>query len=247
MFDDDSSERILPPTERRRREAKERGEIARSPELTAAAILLTSGFVLQYVGAQSANSLANLMRTTVSNAASSLNSTAVDHWTGLLVRGLIEILAPVLLVAFLVGLVSNLIQTGWVWTPALAVPRFRGGSGRWYERGIHAVGRVFLLAMLAWVTWRFLLAREWQLRSLAMGQPTSMLVEPARMVGALCVQLSVCLGGFAMIDYGIRYWRHEQRLKMTIEELKQEQREAGTTRKTKRQVVPQELGPIPKI
>ena len=52
-----------------------------------------------------------------------------------------------------------------------------------------------------------------------------MLIRSAQLIGELCVQLSACLVLLALVDYGFRFWRHEQGLKMTIEERRREQQD----------------------
>lgn len=232
MFDD-SSERTLPPTERRRREAKERGQVARSPELTAAAILLASGFTLQFLAASAAGIFADLMRSTISNV--STNTVSLGGWSRLFGPIFFSVLGPILGIALLFGLLANLVQTGWIWAPATITPRIRTSTGRWGERVVWSLGRILLLCAMSFVLWRFLLTHQWQLRSLAAAPATSMLVEPSRLIGQLCVQLAICLTIFALIDYGVRYWRNEQRLKMTVDEVRQEQREAEGKGKRQRQ------------
>ena len=232
MFDD-SSERTLPPTERRRREAKERGQVARSPELTAAAVLLASGFTLQFLAASAAGTFADLMRSTISNV--STDNLSLGGWSSLFGQIFLSVLGPILAMAFLFGLLASLIQTGLIWAPATIAPRIRTGAGQWGERAVWSLGRIVLLCALGFISWRFLLTHQWQLRSLATAPATSMLIEPSRLIGQLCVQLALCLVVFALIDYGARYWRNEQRLKMTVEEARQEQREAEGKGKRQRQ------------
>ncbi len=228
MFSDDLADRTLPPTERHRREARNRGEVARSAELTAALILLTASGVLWFLAPACIKMLVVFMRSTLTAPVPpSLTIASTGELAQRVVWGLGATLWPIVLVLFVGGMAASWIQTGWLWLPTAIVPRFRQSPLISCGRVGVALGRLLQLAVLALVTWRFLLTSGLQLRSVGLDEPMAMLVRPARMLGELCLQLSLSLVLFALVDYGVRFWRHEQRLKMTVEERRREQKDDG--------------------
>jgi flagellar biosynthetic protein FlhB len=236
MLNDDFSDRMLPPTERRRREARQRGEIARSPELTAAAILFAASGVLWTLAPFVTTSLVHLLRTAITSSPPvSLTLASTSELSQIVFRMMATILGPIFLAMLICGILANVTQTGWVWSPTGILPRLRFGSLFSWDRLAQVLGRLCLVAILFGVTWRFLTTHAMQLGSLGLDETPSMLVQPARMLGELCLQLSFSLVLFAFVDYGVRYWRQEQRLKMTVEERRQEQRDESGDPRIKQQ------------
>jgi flagellar biosynthetic protein FlhB len=226
MLNEETADRTLPPTERRRREARMRGEVARSSDLTTALLLLTASVALWYFAPIAANALVRLMRSSISTVpTSSLTVDAVVGSAHAASRVILTILAPILLLAMTGGLIASLAQTGWLWVPSAVIPRFRGARFISQDPAISGTVASLRLCAVLSVSTRFLFMHDWQLRSIGLDEPTGMLLQPARLLGELSIQLAFTLVLVALVDYGLRFWRNEQRLKMTVEELRQEQRE----------------------
>ncbi|MEI8020233.1 MAG: EscU/YscU/HrcU family type III secretion system export apparatus switch protein, partial [Schlesneria sp.] len=169
MFDQDA-DRTLPPTERRRREARSRGEVARSPELTSALILLAGSAVIWWLAPGWATSLADLMRDSLRTPQTSvLNVTFV----AILTQRIGQLLATILLTAGLVvcvtALVANIAQTGWIWIPTAVRPRWRFRGLISSERCLDSTGWILRLGMLASVVWFFASSRQSQFLALSLG------------------------------------------------------------------------------
>ncbi len=225
MFDQDA-DRTLPPTERHRREARSRGEVARSPELTSAIILLAGSAVIWWFASGWAASLVELMRDSLR---SPQTSGMTIPFVTVLTQRIAQFFTPILLTAGLVvcvsALAANIAQTGWIWMPTAIMPRWRFRGLISWQRCLESTGGILRLCLLASVVWFFASSRQSQLLSLALGEPAVMFVRSAELIGELCIQLSTCLVLLAVVDYGFRFWQHEQRLKMTVEERRREQQD----------------------
>lgn len=222
----DFGERTQPPTERRRREARARGEFAHSADLTAAVGLLAISGTLWFCAPQSAKILAEfLRRSLITQVSSEFDGTNLLNSAANVMLGIIW---PFAVAAVIAGLLGNLVQTGWVWLPTAILRRNR--SVRMFSSGHFAesLGRLLRLFVAATVTWRFLITNQLPLRLLGTEEPLAVFVRAAVLVGELCMQLSICFLTFALIDYGVRYWRYELGLRMTVEERRREQREQET-------------------
>ncbi|WP_010582570.1 EscU/YscU/HrcU family type III secretion system export apparatus switch protein [Schlesneria paludicola] len=237
MFQDDLAERTLPPTERRRREARARGEVARSPELTAAVILLAFCGLIRTLGFGCATTLAALMRSAISGPpALSLNTNTGAALLTSALQTMAELIAPILLLLLICGLLTNLIQTGLLWTPAILLPRFRlGGLGTGLRLG-DAIRQVAKLLALGITLWWSLSSLDWQYRTIGASDTLSMLVLPAENIITVCFALAFVLLLFAALDYGLKFWHLHERLKMTIDERRSEQREEELDPRIKRRL-----------
>lgn len=226
MLNEETADRTLPPTERRRREARMRGQVARSSELTAALLLLTATVGLWFLAPNAVNALVEPLRNTLKSAPPTSLTIAASVRSMQLAGALMaSVLAPILLMALAGGLVANLAQTGWLWTPSVIVPRFRRPRLVSEDSAIKVVTTLLRLCAVVCVAARFALTHDWQLRSVGLDEPMGMLLGPARMLGELSIQLAFTLVLVAIVDYGFRYWRNELSLKMTVEERRQEQKE----------------------
>ena len=213
-----------------------RGQVPRSSDLTSAVQLMTATSAIWFSAPTIATAIVRLLRRSI---------TMVPR-AELTVRAAVELIQsaagvvatiaiPILLVVMASGFVANLMQTGWLWIPSAVVPRFRGLRLFSEDSGAKGAAALLRLTVLLFVASRFVLTHDWKLRSVGSNEPMAMLAQPALMLGELAIQLSLTLVLIALADYGFRFWRNEQRLKMTVEERRQEQRdEAGDPNVRKR-------------
>ena len=138
-----SDERTQPPSKRRRQLAREQGQVAHSPELTAAAGWLVAIVVLGMVGEKLTRGLTELVSgsLTWSGAIVAEPAAVVSHVRGL-VLGLGWPLVAIL-AGFVVGaLAAHQLQVRGLWATVLIVPTparlWRSGAGRGCPSGLRA-------------------------------------------------------------------------------------------------------------
>ena len=241
----------MPASPRRRLEARQRGEVAQSRLLRVAGQLLVTVVALSWLGSQLIDALAGMMRTSLGGAAGSavggtvggLDGSGSDLVEG--VSGLVEPTAmavlPVLIAALSASVLIGLVQTGWLWAPAVMVPRWERlnpatGLGRMMgglslTRAVTVVCQLVMIVVLGgWFVasrWGELLARATVAGSTASGLLEWLTRQGLQLAGVVAVGLLV-LGG---LDWGYQRWRFEQQLKMTPQEWRQEQRESQAPRR----------------
>ena len=139
---------------------------------------------------------------------------------------------PVLGLIMLIGIAVNLGQVGFLWLPhkaALDFERLNPVSGlqRLFSpqnviRLAFGVGKVLLVGAVAyWCFWQerdeLLLATE-----LDLGRLAAYLVEVTVWT---CIKVGLALLLLAILDYGYQWWKMEQDLRMSTEELREEIRQ----------------------
>ncbi len=232
MSNDDYSDRTQPPTDRRRREARTRGEVARSAGLVSALVLLAATASLWYLGPALVTEFASQMKSGLTSPTTSLDHDQVtSSLTSIAIR-LALVALPILLIIATSAAVANLLQTGLLWAPAKVIPRFdRLDPGqafaRWWTASswLDLGGSLIKVVLLLGVLTIFVRARLTTAAPLVQGSPQILFSLTTRLMGELAVVLSLSLVVLAIVDYAWRYWQHEQQLKMTIEEVRREQRE----------------------
>lgn len=236
MSDQDKSkeDRNLPASEKRIKDARAEGRVARSKELASFLLLGAALFGLIQLGPMLFRDSLELMtqglrfdHTSVTGEASM--GLRLMSFTGAAVIAAIPILALLLLA----GVAAPLALGGWNFSWKPLMPDFAklnpvAGIGRMFDKhGMLEMGKAALIAMsLATVGAMTLNSRKEefaQLASVPIGVAMAntgslLLMSLAALVGVIAVA--------AMIDVPAQLWRHHSSLKMTLEEVKRESRES---------------------
>ncbi len=243
MSTDDFGERTQRPTERRRREARARGDVARSADLVTALVLLSAAAALWWLGPALGTELAGMMRSRLSTGpTASLDQGIVTTQFFHVAARLSAVALPILSVIVAAAVVSNLLQTGFLWVPTAVLPQFERldpgrGFGRWWtmQSWMGLFWSAVKLAVLPGVMLIHVRSRLASAGPLVEGSPLALLSLTARLMGELAIVLSLCLVVLAILDYGYQFWRQEHQLMMTLEEVRREQRENEADPRWKRQ------------
>ncbi|MGC8640401.1 MAG: EscU/YscU/HrcU family type III secretion system export apparatus switch protein, partial [Isosphaeraceae bacterium] len=225
-----SEDRTLPPSKRRRQLAREQGQVAHSPELTASIGWLVAVLVLGFWGGDLSQGTIRLTRESMS-AAPVLpvdTATVVAH-----VRGLMQTLfAPlgVVLAGFAAGATAaHQMQVRGLWAPALIAPDparlwIAGRSGG-LNAGLGSIPWALLKVIVLTGISLWLIRSEWRelerlselefpADAVAIGHA---MLQPAR-------TLALCMLILGLADYTLRYFRFETTLQTTREEQREDQR-----------------------
>ena len=226
-----ANERTEQPSAKRREEARRRGQVAKSTDLTAAMLLL---------GGLAACSLAGgrLVSDAVATFRSGLSAAAQPDLTppGALAlffttSGSIAHLAwPLIVIPAAVAIASQVLQTGFAASWEVVKPQWqrvdplqglaRLVSGTNLVDGIKTVLKLVVLLVIAYVT----LKAKWPLL-LHPGENASLLVNVGAVVRDLWLRIGLAFLVVAGLDYGHKWWRHQQSLRMTREEVREEHKE----------------------
>jgi flagellar biosynthesis protein FlhB len=233
MANDAGGDKSEQPTERRRIQAREQGNIARSTDLTAALLMLTATGALQFFGGTLFNSMAGLVHSSLS--ATPMLRFDLDGWMkgNYTLLGLLSMsTAPFLLLMMVGALTANLFQVGFLWSPEVLLPKWErlspaGGVKRIFS--LYSVARLGgslgKLVLLAAVAYSFLHVRLPLFLQLNELETPALVTQYGRLLVELAFYLSLSLLGLALFDYGFQFWKHEQDLRMTKQELREEFKE----------------------
>ncbi|MBI5761495.1 MAG: EscU/YscU/HrcU family type III secretion system export apparatus switch protein [Planctomycetales bacterium] len=230
------------PTPRRRRDARSRGEVARSRDLTWAVLLLAVSGGLRWFSGDLASDLAVVMRSSLSEPATTqIDAHDVSHrvWqmAGLLSRSLL----PLLMVAMLTAAAVNLAQVGFLFARGAVAPTAArvsplAGLRRLFA-GDHFVRNLIGLLKLATLVtvatafiWRQL--PGW----MAMGDVGSLATSWGDTFVGLALRLSCVLLVISVLDYVYEWRRYERGLRMTKQEVRDEQRQQEADPHARRQL-----------
>jgi flagellar biosynthesis protein FlhB len=229
----DTAGRTERPTPKRREEARKEGQVVLSPEVSPVAVLFAA-LALASWGAPMALGRSRLVLgswlAAVGPAAA--GDAAVAPLAARALLEMAHVLVPFFLVTAVVGAGAVIAQVGWSPNASLLAPDLsRLSPARGARRIFSAAGAMNLAKAVVKIVVVLALA-TWILRQLGAEAVATPAMTPAallaftgtairRLLGAMALVLAV-LGG---LDWLWQRWRHEQQLKMTRHELREEQKE----------------------
>lgn len=226
-------ERTEPASPKRLEKSREDGQVPRSPELSTFAVLITAGIGLWLMGGHLAVQFSNLMREGMKFPR------VIGFDSGLLGERLLDqslhalaALAPYLLLMFLIALCAPLLLSGWLFTWKSITPDFNRinplkGLARIFSlHGLVELVKALLKASLIgamsiWTMWQ----HKEEVLSL-IGAPFA--ASAGHMAELVIMSFLAVAGAMALvaaIDVPFKLWDHHRKLKMTKEEVRQENKE----------------------
>ncbi len=236
LFDD--GDRIEPATPRKRQEAREKGQVARSQDLAAALVLLAACLAVNFWGLPAILRMGVLVAGGFHALSSSrpLDVATVVHSVGAGLVLSLQVLAPLGLLFLAVAICANVVQVGFLMsghpvTPDLGRLGLMKGlarilSLRGLTRGGFGVLKVVLVgAILAFSLWSEVAGPRSRAAAILISgtipQGTAYALQVAVSMGLKAVVAILVL---AILDYAVQRLAHERDLRMTKAELKEELR-----------------------
>jgi flagellar biosynthetic protein FlhB len=227
---ENGQERTEEATPKRREDARKKGQVPRSRELTAMAMLLSGAVSLSMMGSGIVISLGEIMRSGLAVERSKLMDpwTLLDLFSQAVWQGLVAI-TPFLLVMVVTALAAPIALGGWSFsTQALGfkfdkINPLKGMKRIFAWRGVmelvKALAKFVLIgAVGAWLLWHYLP----QLMGLGRESTLSALTHTGSILAVSFLALSATLILVAAVDVPFQIWDHSRNLKMTRQEIKDE-------------------------
>jgi flagellar biosynthesis protein FlhB len=228
-----SENRTEKPTGRKLQKAREKGQVARSKEVPAAAVLLGSLLVLQYFGQTILQALEFQMRQL-------LNFRIPPELTRPYLTGIINsaevqvviVLGPVLLAAMVFSVSANMLQGGLVFTAQslgihLSKLSPKNGLGRIFSKNglVELAKSLLLLGVVSFISYQ-VISKHFSL------YPRLILMDVRKLLywtGSICyeiaIRVAILMVIIALADYFFQKYRFTEQLKMTKQEVKEEFKE----------------------
>ena len=229
---DTAQDKTEPATPRRREETRKRGQVARSNDLTAAVSLL-GALVVLYVGRESmVGRLQVFLQHCLGSAGD--DPASVDAMKTMLIwagKALTEMVLPLMVVVFVLGLVVSFGQVGVLFTTTPITPSLdklnpisglkRMFSARSVVQLVMGLAKMSVLSMVAYLTLNGKLDALAQASLMSHWSLTEVAVD---MMFTLGLRLALALLVLAILDLIYQRWKYERDLRMTKEEIKEELR-----------------------
>lgn len=228
-----TQERTEAATPRRREQARRRGQVAKSVELTSAAVLIVAFVALRVCSQYMYGRLGNVMASAISRSAT-ISPSANELYTYLVETGLniLLILAPVVLAVGVIGFAMTSVQVGFVLSGEPLVPNLarlnpiaglsRMVSARAFVELLKAIIKVVAVGYVGYKA----IAGEYEnlfgMADMSVGQ---MVVYVGRLTFNVGIRTGLVLLVLGIGDYAFQRYEFEKSIRMTKEEIKQEAKE----------------------
>ncbi len=226
--DQEKTERATP---KKREEARERGQVAKSREVASTAVYLSLLFVLYFFSPYFLKHLLGLMKEFLSQTTQvQITSANLMLLTSQALMQLFQILAPLFAVAFVMGFLGNVLQFGFLLSgeslrPKLDKLNVVKGIGRMFSKSalielLKSIAKIVVVGFLAYSVVRDEFFRT--LPTLVDLDVWGIFFYIARISYKILVHVLWFLIILSAVDYAFQRWQYEEDLKMTKQEVKDE-------------------------
>jgi len=229
--DEDAPGKTEQPTEHKLKRLREEGQVVKSQELVGAIGLILPAMVLLFMAPSMLRTCVEMVRFYF------LRVTELDPTKDAIIMAnfyiyLIRLVAPILAVAVVSAIFSNLVQLGgWLFTTKPLVPNFSKALpkfGQYFKRifsseGLFNLGKSLAkIVIIGIVAFLFIQADIEKLLNLQKSDVYTGLVLVAGIAIRMLIVVSILLLVLGIIDFFFQRWRFRERHKMTRYEIKEE-------------------------
>ena len=231
MADQQGQEKTEAPTEKKRRESREEGQVAFSKELPSAALL--AGILLTLIATSPLILDAfREMTTQIFREMSKADELSIDSLydlSGEIFSTLLPAFAPFAAIIVLVGILASILQVGVQITLKAIAPKFNKispltGLKRLFSTQsladfLKSMAKLIIVGIVGYITY---MDKITELNGLSVATPEAILEYNFTVVAEVSGKIVLALVAIAIFDYLYQRWHHEKQLMMTKQEVKEE-------------------------
>ncbi len=229
----DGQERTEQATPKRLEEARRRGQIPRSKDLSTAAVVMTGVAGLYFFGGQLGRDIHGIMTRALSlTREQSLDASLLVPTFASAAGDALLACVPLFTVIVLAALLAPLALGGWNFSTEALMPKFNrlnpleGFKRMFAVRSLVELGKALAkFGVVAFIAVLVLWGFATELLSLGREPTTNAIVHAIRMCGQGFIAVSAGLLLIAGVDVPFQIWQHAKQLKMTRQEVRQEMKE----------------------
>lgn len=227
-----SGEKTEQPTAKRRQDSRKKGQVARSQEIPGICVLLAGIVMIRLSGPAIYRELSGLLQYFLSGPTEVLAGVATGTLAIDLCLSLGRMASPMLIAALVAGTVANLGQVGFMFSGKSITPDFgrlnpaKGLQKMFSRRALVDLAKsIAKVAVIGGVGGFTLAANAPELTTL-FDMPFGEIISVVGSIAwSVATKAGLALAALAIFDYYFQRREHEQGLKMTHQEVKQEYRE----------------------
>ncbi len=230
MPEESFQERTEQATPRRRQEAREKGNVAKSREIPSVFVLLISLLVFHFTGQWMLREFFGFMRFFFGHASEfTLSQLGTQRLFFMVMRFVVTVLFPILVGVVSAALLGNFLQIGFLWTSEPLMPKFdrldpikgfkRLFSIQAFAELMRSILKILIVGYVAYLTVKH---RYSQLPGLVVISVADILKFSLTVSFDILYRTCWVLVILAILDYGFQRWQYEKDLRMSKQEVKDE-------------------------
>lgn len=226
-----AGEKTEEPTPHRLREAREKGQVAKSKEITTAVLLLISFSFFRYMGPAMYRNLTTAISTILRQIphAQEFSLAFAGYILLIALRGLVFTILPIFGCVFLAAVIAEALQTGFVFAADPLAPKverinpIEGFKRMFSIQGlVETIKSVLKIVVVFYISWSAIKDEIPFIIVLINSSPWDALA----LGGSIAFKIAMRVGTFyiiiAILDYLFRRWEYMRNLRMTRQEVKEE-------------------------
>ena len=222
------------PTEKRRREARKKGQLPRSRELNTLSVLMAGAGALLVYGAHLAEVLMGVMRNRFEmSRETAMRSESMLQLLGTAARGAAEGLWPILLVLLCAALIGPISLGGWLFSGEALAPKFsrmnplEGIKRMFSAKSVLELFKALIKFVVVLAVAVLVLRSDKEALLALLHQPLqTAIVESVKVVGWSAFWMACSLLLIAAVDVPYQLWDNRQKLLMTKQEVRDEYKDS---------------------
>lgn len=228
--DAEGGEKSEAPTGKRLQEAREEGQIPKSPEIMTAAFLLGSIMTMSFAGPILWSFLLNTMGQTLSSASDAMSgSMTMIAWIQSIGYDTLIAMSGLMAAMMSIAIIVQYLQTGGIISGKMMEPKWsrinplNNAKNILGAQAFIELGKSLLkMGIVSWAAYATVAPAWPDIQALAAESPDSMLVVVHKYGFALLRNCGMMFLALAGADYGLQRWRTMEQLKMTKQQVKDE-------------------------
>ncbi|MFM7433613.1 MAG: flagellar biosynthesis protein FlhB [Gammaproteobacteria bacterium] len=244
MAEEQGEEKTEEPTSRKLSQARERGELPRSPDFGGAIEVLAVCALIFFIGEGIVDGIAQMLRQSLSFSRGQIED--VNDLAGLAGQRIFEGLWAVrwiLLTTLVVSLLASVVNGGFNFSSQAAAPKFSKlnpliglkrifGAQAWMGLLRNLLKFSVIAAVLVGVLW----TRRFEMLALSRDALEPMIEAGTSLALMLFTLVSVAVAAIAIVDVPYQRWNYLRRLRMTKQEVRDEMKDIEGRPEVKRQI-----------
>ena len=230
MAEESFQDKTEPASPKKKEDARNKGDIAKSRELSSTAIL-TAGILYMFFNA---NGMVITLGNNIRKSFLQIPDIISDkEFASVIISGVLTdfliLLAPILIVLMIVSILTNLLQTGIIFSVEPLTPKaskidpIKGFGKVFSKRSLVELAKSILkIAIVGWVAFSALKDDMSHMIPLLYQENAQIFAQLGELTFRVLVKCCCVIMVLAILDFIYQKWEHKQNLKMTKQEVKDE-------------------------
>ena len=226
-----AGEKTEEATPKRKQEARDKGQVAKSTEVNSALIMLATFGFFNFAGLHFVENLQELMRYMFTELAQNLITVESVHTLAMLmILKFLKIVMPLMLLIAIVGVMVNYMQVGFMFNPKLLLPDFArvnplsGFSRIFFSKTalVNLAKSLMKIMVIGYFIYTFVEKQLYILPSLVGNDINTSMLFFGNMIIDLGFRVCAVMMVIAVLDYLYQWYSNREKMMMSKQEVKDE-------------------------